>query len=453
MSVIIIGVSHQSAPMTVLESLALNPEQVETLAATLVRAENLAEALVLATCNRLEVYAAVRTFHGAVADITDALVEVTGMPRERLNPHLYVYYDDRAIAHTFTVATGLDSMAIGDKQIIGQLRDALRRAQRAERVGRELNTLMQHALRIGKRAHAETGLGRVSVSLVEAGLAEATRRIGPLRDAQVLVVGAGAMSSLAAQTAARAGCTNLVVTNRTEKRGRRLAEVTGARHVPLEALTAELGRADVVFTCTGAIGHLISAGQLESARRSSGGPDGAPARPLLLIDLALPRDVDPACADLPGVEVIGLTELGELFAGRSHAEDAVQLVHDLVTAEVAAYLTALRMHEVAPTVAALRYRASQVMAAELTRLETRIPDLSDAHRAEVRRSVHRVVEKLLHTPTVRVKELAGAEHAGDYAQALRELFDLDPYDVVAVSTTGSPRTSGAGSGAGSTGSA
>ncbi len=457
MSVIIIGVSHHSAPIALLESLALTAEQVESLAAALVRAENLAEAVVLATCNRLEVYAAVHTFHGAVSDITDALVEVTGMPGQQLKPHLYVHYDDRAIAHAFTVSTGLDSMAIGDNQIIGQLRDALRRAQRAGRVGRELNTLLQHALRVGKRAHAETGLDRVSVSLVEAGLAEAARRIGPLREAEVLVVGAGAMSSLAAQTVARAGCTNLVVTNRTEKRGRRLADLTGARHVPLDALTDALGGADVVFTCTGAVGHLITADQLASARRTAGDPArtaGGPARPaprpLLLIDLALPRDVGPACAGLPGVQVIGLSELGELLAGRDHAADAVQLVRDLVTSEVAAYLAARRVHQVAPTVAALRYRASQVMATELTRLEARLPNLSEADRAEVRRGVHRVVDKLLHTPTVRVKELVGAEHAGDYAQALRELFDLDLYDVAAVSTTGSGSTSTAGPGTAST---
>lgn len=445
MSVVVIGVSHHSAPIELLEALALTPDQVERLAATLVRAENLAEAVVLATCNRLEVYAGVVTFHGAVTDIADALSQVTGMPRQLLSPHLYVHYDDRAVAHAFNVATGLDSMAVGDPQVIGQMRTALRRAQGAGRVGTELNSLLQYALRVGKRAHAETGLGKVSGSLVEAGLGEAARRLGPLPAAEVLVVGAGAMSSLAAQTVARAGCTNLVVTNRTERRGRELAELTGGRHHPLADLAAVLGRADLIFTCTGASGHLIRADELAAARRSAGREHA----PLLLVDLALPRDVDPDCADLPGVEVIGLAELGELLAERRSGvdgdddADAVTAVRDLVTAEVAAYLAVRRVHEVAPTVAALRYRASQVVAAELGRLEARLPRLSDADREEVRRSVHRVVEKLLHTPTVRVKELAGAEHAGDYAHALRELFDLDPYDLAAVSTTtGSTRAPG-----------
>lgn len=433
MSVVVIGVSHQSAPIELLEALALTPDQVERLAVTLVRAENLAEAVVLATCNRLEVYAGVVTFHGAVTDITDALAQVTGMPRQLLSPHLYVHYDDRAVAHAFNVATGLDSMAIGDKQVIGQMRTALRRAQGAGRVGPELNAMLQYALRVGKRAHAETGLGKVSGSLVEAGLAEAARRLGPLDAAEVLVVGAGAMSSLAAHTVARAGCSNLVVINRTERRGRELAELTGGRHHTLADLGAEIGRADLIFTCTGASGHLIRVEELAAARRDT----GRQAAPLLLVDLALPRDVDPACADLPGVEVIGLAELGALLADRRDEDgsDAVAAVRDLVTAEVAAYLAVRRVHAVAPTVAALRYRASQVVAAELGRLEARLPQLSATDREEVCRSVHRVVEKLLHTPTVRVKELAGAEHAGDYAHALRELFDLDPYDVAAVSTT------------------
>lgn len=434
MSVVVIGVSHHSAPIELLEALAVTPDQVEALAARLVRAENLAEAVVLATCNRLEVYAGVVTFHGAVTDIADALAEVTGMPRERLNDHLYVHYDDRAIAHAFNVATGLDSMALGDAQVLGQLRSALRRAQGAGRVGTELNALLQHALRVGKRAHAETGLDRVSVSLVEAGLAEASRRLGPLRRAEVLVVGAGAMSSLAAQTVARAGCTNLVVANRTEQRGRELAALTGGRHHPLNRLADELGRADLVFSCTGAVGHLISADELGRARAAAGRAHDT----MLLVDLALPRDVEPACADLPGVDVIGLAELGDLLPDRREGTDAVRAVRDLVTGEVAAYLAARRMQDVAPTVAALRYRASQVVALELGRLEARLPGLDDTDREEIRRSVHRVVEKLLHTPTVRVKQLAGAEHAGDYAHALRELFDLDPYDVAAVATTTRP---------------
>lgn len=445
MSVVVIGVSHHSAPIDLLEGLALTSDQIETLAARLLRAENLSEAVVLATCNRLEVYVGAVTFHGAVTDISDALAEVTGMAKPALSPHLYVHYEDRAIAHAFNVATGLDSMAVGDSQVIGQLRQALRRAQDAGQVGVELNSLMQYALRVGKRAHAETGLDRVSVSLVEAGLQEASRRLGSLRDAEVLVVGAGAMSSLAAQTVARAGCTNLMVTNRTERRGRQLAERTGGRHLPLARLNAELGRADLVFSCTGAVGHVITADDVRRSRQANRTED----RRLLLIDLALPRDVDPACTQLPGVEVIGLAELGELLAGRGQGEDAVLAVRDLVTAEVAAYVAARRVHDVAPTVAALRSRASQVMAAELRRLEARLPDLCDADRQEVRRSLHRLIEKLLHTPTVRVKELAGAEHAGGYAHALRELFDLDPYDLAAVSTTTGTQAAGPGASTGS----
>ncbi|MBK7721253.1 MAG: glutamyl-tRNA reductase [Austwickia sp.] len=451
MSVVIIGVSHHSAPIEVLERLALPADRVDVLVGALSRAENLTEVVVLATCNRVEVYAEAVTFHGAVTDITDALADVTGMPRPQLNDYLYVHYEDRAIAHAFRVATGLDSMAVGDPQILGQLRTALRRAQGAGRAGAELNALLQHALRVGKRAHAETALDRVSVSLVEAGLAAALPRIGPLAGAEVLIVGAGAMSSLAAQTVARAGCTRLAVANRTRQRGEQLAQLTGARHIPLSELGAAFATADLVFTCTGAVGHLIGADEVRRARAAAGAGD----RPLLFVDLAMPRDVDPTCAQLPGVEVIGMSELAQALRtpvrltdidreppapalpaiSSEPAQDAVQAVQDLVTVEVAGYLAGRRMQGVAPTVAALRQRAQLVVTAELERLDARLAGSSAADRAEMHRCVHRIVDKLLHTPTVRVKELAGAEHAGDYAHALRQLFDLDPYDVAAVSTT------------------
>jgi glutamyl-tRNA reductase len=426
-SVVVLGLSHRSAPISVLESVALDADRAAALARTVRSGENIGEAVVLATCNRVEVYADATTFHGAVSEIGDALAATAGVSLADLRDHLYVHYEDRAIAHAFSVACGLDSMAVGEGQILGQLRDALRAAQADGQVGGALNSLFQQALRVGKRAHAETGIDRVSVSLVESGLEHAARTLGALADTRVLVVGAGSMSSLAATTVSRLGAGELVIINRTHAKAEHLAAATGGRALPFGALDGALAEADLVISCTGAVGHVVGA---EAARAAAASRDGAAQ---VYVDLALPRDVDPAAGMLPGVEVFGLAELGEAMAAAGESTPHLKAVQDMVVAEVAAYLTGRRAQAVAPTVAALRSRAADVVAAEMIRLEQRLPSLGDQTRAEVQLAVHRVVEKLLHTPTVRVKELAGEGQGGDYAQALRDLFDLDPHDVAAVS--------------------
>jgi glutamyl-tRNA reductase len=427
-SVVVLGLSHRSAPMALLEAAALDPVNAAALAAVVCGGENVSEAVVLATCNRVEIYAVAATFHGAVTEISDALAAASGVPLAVLREHLYVHYEDRAIAHVFSLACGLDSMAVGEGQILGQLRMALRAAQKREQVGATLNTLFQQALRVGKRAHAETGIDRVSVSMVEAGLRHSADVRGPLADTRVLVVGAGSMSSLAATTISRLGSAELVIINRTLAKAEHLAAATGGRALPLHDLELALSQADLVISCTGAVGHVITAEILSAAAEARTGGSQ------VLIDLALPRDVAPDVAELPGVHVVGLAELGEALAADAGFAPHVKAVRDLVVAEVAAYLAYRRAHEVAPTVAALRSRAADVVAAELSRLDQRLPeDLSKNTRAEIQLAVHRVVEKLLHTPTVRVKELAGDSTSGDYTQALRELFDLDPDDVAAVS--------------------
>jgi glutamyl-tRNA reductase len=426
MSLVILGLSHHTAPLPLLEAMSLDPAGRATLAESLTRRENLAEAIVVSTCNRTEVYAESLTFHGAVTDIAEALTEVTGVASDELREHLYVHYEDRAIAHAFTVACGLDSMAVGEAQILGQMRTALREGQRSGHAGPALNGLFQQALRVGKRAHTETAIDSVSVSLVEAGLARAERELGSLRGLEVLVVGAGGMSSLAATTVARLGARNITIVNRTLAKAVRLAVRVGGTSRPLSELHVALAVADVVVSCTGSTGvvvDLAGAGDAQVARAG---------RPQVYIDLALPHDVAPEVDSLSGVSVAGLAALGEELSGGT-TPPQVREVADLVIAEVAAYLTARAAESVAPTVAALRSHAADLVAGELTRLDQRLPDLDDQARAEVQLAVHRIVEKLLHTPTVRVKELAIGGQGDDYAQALRQLFDLRPGEAVVSS--------------------
>lgn len=432
------GISHHSAPMSLLERLSLDAAGAEALTDALLSGEHIEEVALLATCNRLEVYAEVSGFHGAVSHIGDAVSAVTEVDREELNSAFYVHYEDRAIAHVFSVACGLDAMAVGEAQILGQIREALARGQASGSVGHELNLLLQHALRVGKKAHSDTELDRYGSSLVGTGLDRAEEHVGPLTGASVLVVGAGAMSSLVATTAARRGAASLAVVNRTPERTTRLAAATGAVAHDWDDLPRALAEADVMVSCTGAMGNVVDVAMVMVAMSRR------PHRPLAFVDLALPRDVEPAVGELPGCRLLALEDLGRELKETALGGEALRQVEDLVVAEVAAFLLARRQEAVGPAVAALRQHAASVVRAEMARLDSRVPDMDPHTREEVKLAVHRVVEKLLHTPTVRVKELTarGRGVEGGYADALRELFDLDHARVSTVSRP--PERGGAG---------
>jgi glutamyl-tRNA reductase len=427
-SVLVVGISHKSAPVELLERLALDDDGVSKLLGDVVDGEHITEATAIATCNRLEVYAEVDRFHGSVEDLSRLLVERAGASVEALLPHLYVHYDDGAVAHLFNVAAGLDSMVVGEGQILGQTRDALRKGQEVGTVGPALNVLFQQALRVGKRSRAETDIDRAAPSLVTAAL---ERSSVPVAGSNVLVIGAGAMASLAVVTAARSGAASVSVVNRTATNADRLAREYGATSYPLSALSERLGHADIVVSCTGAASILVSREMLEQARIGAEGP-------LAVVDLALPHDVDPAVTDLDGVELIGLAALAEELRD-TESSAGVDGVRSIVAQEIAAFLAVRRQASVTPTVVALRSMATSVVDAEMERLSGRLPDLDEATRAEVLQTVRRVADKLLHEPTVRLKELAGQPPAVSYSAALAELFRLDPEAVDAVTRAEGPQ--------------
>ncbi|TDD21073.1 glutamyl-tRNA reductase [Nonomuraea diastatica] len=407
MSVLAIGLSHRTAPVALLERVSVTGDALAKLLHDVQDDPCVAEAMVVSTCNRVEVYVTVDRFHAAVTAVSRLLGVHSGVPVEELTPHLYVHYEERAVEHLFSVVCGLDSMVVGEGQILGQVRRSLKLAQRRGTVGATLNELVQQALRVGKRAHHETGIDQAGASLVTAGLTLA----GDLAGRRALVVGAGSMSSLAAATLARAGVTDIVVANRTYDRGARLAESVGGRAVEFSAVADELAGADLVITCTGAGRHVITPGML--------------TRPVFLLDLALPHDIDPAVRAVPGVTLVDLETIQDSGIGAREG-DAVASVRALVAEELRAYLDAERASKVTPTVVALRSKAADVVESELGRLLMRVPDLDERARDEVTMTVQRVVDKLLHEPTVRVKRLATCPGGDHYAEALRELFDLDP---------------------------
>ncbi|GHE24225.1 glutamyl-tRNA reductase [Streptomyces capillispiralis] len=552
MSLLVVGLSHRSAPVSVLERASLSADAQVKLLQDTVAAEPAAEGAVLATCNRIELYADVDKFHAGVAELSTLLALHSGVGLEELTPYLYVHYEDRAVHHLFSVACGLDSMVVGEGQILGQIKDSLARAQELHTAGRLLNDLFQQALRVGKRAHSETGIDRAGQSLVTFGLEQlalGTPVEAWARDKKALVIGAGSMSSLAAATLARAGVAEVVIANRTQERAERLARILGegddtdvlARAVPMGSVPFELTRADVVVSCTGATGLVLTADAIaggvenrigeqppvtgpapaapaapaagaaaaaadencpldlsavqpgfsvmgeaavagmdaatleQHAAWAAGGtvdrreaaratgpeadaeligalaatasavgriperrrpePVAEPPRPepvLFLLDLAMPRDIDAAAHRLAGVRLVDIESLAEASADAPMAADVDQ-VRRIVSDEVAAFGAAQRAARITPTVVALRTMAADVVAGEIARLEGRLPGLDDKHRAEITQTVRRVVDKLLHAPTVRVKQLAAEPGGAGYADALRTLFDLDPETVASVS--------------------
>ncbi|MET9387212.1 glutamyl-tRNA reductase [Streptomyces sp. NPDC002928] len=552
MSLLVVGLSHRSAPVSVLERASLNTDAQIKLLQDTVAAEPAAEAALLATCNRIELYADVDKFHAGVAELSTLLAQHSGVGLEELTPYLYVHYEDRAVHHLFSVACGLDSMVVGEGQILGQIKDSLAKTQELHSAGRLLNDLFQQALRVGKRAHSETGIDRAGQSLVSFGLEQLSAGADVrtwARGKKALVIGAGSMSSLAAATLARAGVGEIVIANRTADRAERLAQILTesdetdvlARAVPMDAVPLELTRADVAVSCTGATGLVLTAETIAAAVEGRTGqpvaevagtdgtrtdvrplpptsvgadencpldlaavqsgfsvmgeaavagmdaatleqhaawvdngtvdrrealrsapeadaelisalaatvatvgripehrkPEPAPEAPrpepvLFLLDLAMPRDIDAAVHRLAGVRLVDIESLAGASADAPMAADVDQ-VRRIVSDEVAAFGAAQRAAHITPTVVALRTMAADVVASEIARLDGRLPGLDEKQRGEITQAVRRVVDKLLHAPTVRVKQLAAEPGGAGYADALRTLFDLDPETVASVS--------------------
>jgi len=442
MSVLVVGLSHRSAPVVALERATLSGDAIGKLLRDVFQAEHVAGTFAVSTCNRMEVYAEVDEFHAGVAATCDLLARHAGIAIGELTPHLYAYYEDRAVQHLLSVACGLESMVVGEPQILGQVRRSLAVSRRHGTLGRALDGLGALALRAAKRARAETGIDRTGVDLVGAGLRLSAARLSssagacdparPLRGRSVLVVGAGSLGSLAVATAARFGAADIAVANRTRDRARRLAASVWGSAADLGDLPAAIAAADLVISCTGATGLVITADMITDALGLRS-PADSEDRPLILLDLALPRDVDLAADRLPGVTVLGLDWLQEAGTALAPAGGRdVAAVRSIVAEELSAWQSARHAARVVPTVVALRARAATVVEAELARLGGRLGELDDRAQAEIAQAMHRVAGKLLHPPTVRVKELAGSPGGDSYEMALRVLFDLDPRSVDAA---------------------
>ena len=417
MSILAIGVNHRSGPLSVLERLTLAPDEVGKAVEGLAQLDNIREAVVLSTCNRTEIYAVTEKFHGAYADIRDFLCSRGDISADELHPHLFSQHDEAAVTHLFEVAAGLDSAVVGESEILGQLRQAWEIAQREGGARTTLNLLFRHAVEVGKRALTETAIARGTASVSHAAVEMAVEHHGSINGRSVALVGAVAMGEGIAVALRGAGVGDVVVVNRSPERGQALADRIHGRALGIDRPREALESSDVVLTSTGADEPVITA---DVVRRLDRG-----GRPLLFVDIAVPRDVDPEVSELPGVTVLDLEDLST-WADRGRAERLAEVarVTDIVREEVERFGPQSAALQAAPLVSSLRDRADALRAAELARHTKRLNQLDDAQREMIDSITRGIVAKLLHEPSVRLRNQAGTPQGERNAAAVADLFDL-----------------------------
>jgi len=418
MSILVVGVNHRSGPLQLLERVTIAPEQLGKAVAGLAQRDNVREAVVLSTCNRTEVYVVAELFHGAYGDVRDLLCELGDLSVEELTPHLYSQHDTSAVTHLFEVAAGLDSAVLGESEILGQVRSAWETAQREGAARTRLNQLFRSALSTGKRARSETGIARGTASISHAAVEMITDMIGDLTGKRVLVVGAGSMGEGVAVALHRAGGADILVANRSADRGATLAERVNGVAVGFERLAEAVGAADVIVAGTGAEHAVLTREIVDGAR-------GDTSRQLHIVDIGVPRNVDPAVAELRGVTLSNLDDLRDWAdRGLSHRASEAERVRTIVAEEVENYLVDSTARQAAPLVASMHEAADRVRARELERFASRLGELDDQQRASVESLTRAIVAKLLHEPSVRLKSQAGTPQGERNAAAVRDLFDL-----------------------------
>ncbi len=419
MSIVAIGCNHRSTPLSILEQLTVPAEKMPKALSELRSAHNLSEVVILSTCNRIEIYALAERYHGGYQEIREFLALHSGLPPEVVADHIYAHHDEEAVRHLFSVAAGLDSAVLGEHEVLGQVKTSWEIARDEGAVGSLLGPLFRHALETGKRARTETAIARGIASVSQAAVAIAGDHIEGLAGNSVLVIGAGEMGEGTVKNLAKGGASEILVANRTWERAEKLADACHGRAVPLDELADALVKVDILVTTTGAQDLILEASDIEPLL------DRRTGRPLVIVDVAVPRDVDPDIRNMPGVTLFDMADIGafvdEQCIGRTRA---VGNVNAIVDHEVDRYRSITSAREVAPLVSDLRRKAEDVRQQELQRYSAKLADLDPKQREAVESITKGVVNKLLHEPTVKLKDSAGHARGERLADSLRDLFDL-----------------------------
>lgn len=420
MSVVVVGLNHRTVPLDVLERMTVSDARLPKALSDLQSLDSVGEAVILSTCMRTEIYVVADRFHAALGEIREFLSRLGFTAPEDFADHLYSYYEEGAVRHLFRVASGLDSAVLGESEILGQVKDSWQSARAEGAAGPVLGALFRHAVEVGKRARSETAISRGTTSVSQAAVAMAEERLGSLAGTRLLVLGAGDMGEGMVGALASKGVAEVLVANRTWDRAVALADQVGGRAVHLGELADSLVDIDVLLTSTGASSVLLEVGDLVPVMKRRDG------RPLLIVDVAVPRDVDPAVADLPSVTLLDMDDL-RVFAeqGLEGRRREIVRVDEIVDAETERFLASATARELAPLIVSLRERAEAVRVGELDRFKAKLDGLSPAQREAVEAVTRGIIQKLLHEPTVQLKDAAGSAKGDRLAEALRALFDLD----------------------------
>lgn len=429
MSVIVTGLNYQVADVAMLERLSFTEEDFSKALSAVLQCDHVNEAVILSTCNRVEIYANVSRFHPAAAELRDYLGEYHHVSPTEFGDQLYTYFDDAAISHLFRVASGLDSMVLGETEILGQVRDAFKWAQAAGSVKRTLSALFRRALEVGKRVRTETGISRNAASVSSAAVALAEKELGGLQGRKIVVLGAGEAGQAAARALANAGATDLTVINRSHDRARIVAEQFGAAFDGMEALGDAIRDADILVTCTRKDEVVLDRDFLAKiiVDRSD--------TPLLVLDIAVPRDVAPDANDIHGIRILDMDALKNFAeVGRRKRVVEARRGHQIVSFEVSRFLEDEMAARYRSLIADLRSVAERIREAEVARYSHGLADLKSDQLDVIESLTRSLINKLLHTPTVRMRELAATPEGASLAEALARLFDL-PADQHADSTS------------------
>ena len=419
MSVVVVGLNHRTVPLALLERVTIDDARLPKALHDVLSHDHVSEAVVLSTCNRTEVYVVAEKFHPAYGDLRTFFSELAFAAPEELADHLYVHDADAAAGPLFRVASGIDSAVVGEAEILGQVRRSWEIAQTEGAAGSQLNLLFRHALEVGKRARTETGIGRHVASVSTAAVAMAAQRLGSLEGRSILVMGAGEMGEGMVRALATNGVSDIRIANRTWENAAELAERLGGTPIRLAELDATLSEVDLLLTGTGASSMIIEHSDIERVMRARGD------REILVVDVAVPRDVDPAAANIPGVTILDMDDLRAFAeAGMAERRREVASVEAMCAEELERYLSVISAREVAPLVSRLHEQSEDIRVGELDRLRARLGDLDERQLEALDALTKGIVAKLLHQPTVRLKDAAGSPRGERLAEAIRDLFEL-----------------------------
>ena len=419
MSIVVLGVNYHTSPVTLLEKVMIPVPAMSSALRDLSEHSDIREVVILSTCNRTEVYAVAERFHSAHADILEFLCATSGLSADEIAPHLYSQYDEEAVVHLFEVTAGIDSAVLGETEIVGQVRDAWDFAMKQGTSRSTLNLLFRYALESGKRARTETGISRSTASVAHAAVEMSEEILGTLQGKRVLVVGAGEMGEGVAGALSRAGAESITVLNRTAARAQVLATKIGARVSDFSNLESELGTVDVVVTCTGAGEIIIDHDLMKRVRQVH-------SNPVLLVDIALPRDVAASVSELPGVTLRDLDHLSEWAQrGIDKRSSEVGQVRVIIGEEVDRFLLDQTQRQAAPLVAQLRRFVEDIRQAEVDRFDASLAAMTPEQRELVESISHGIINKMLHAPSVRLREAAGTPQGERLSAAVRDLFSLE----------------------------